>query len=104
MPAPEMGVTRWAEPGGFKPSIRRFPVAGTTVALLAHAGGPLAFGANAMGNELSVCAAQDTPRYRVCETCGQEFDTTDVEQVFHHDGEPHRQLPPFDAALTSNDT
>jgi hypothetical protein len=34
----------------------------------------------------------DALRYRTCEVCGQRYDTTDLDQVFHHDGEPHEPL------------
>ena len=32
-------------------------------------------------------------RWRTCEICGQVFDTTDVDQVFHHDKHPHEPIP-----------
>jgi hypothetical protein len=30
---------------------------------------------------------------RVCEVCGQRFDTRDQDQVFHHVAEMHKPLP-----------
>jgi hypothetical protein len=40
---------------------------------------------------------RDTPasaemRHRVCDVCGQRFDTEDQDQVFHHGPEPHEPL------------
>lgn len=32
-------------------------------------------------------------RYRVCEVCGQEFDTHDLDQTYHHSPEPHGPKP-----------
>ncbi len=29
---------------------------------------------------------------RICAVCGQAFDTTDMDQVFHHDSAPHQPL------------
>lgn len=37
--------------------------------------------------------AQTPLRFGRCSVCGQEYDTTDLDQVFHHGGEPHEPLP-----------
>lgn len=40
---------------------------------------------------------RETPklsRFRLCEVCGQTFDTEDLDQVFHHDPKPHLPMPP----------
>lgn len=37
---------------------------------------------------------RDLQHYRTCDVCGQTFDTTDPEQIFHHDGEPHEPMTP----------
>ena len=31
---------------------------------------------------------------RTCEVCGQTFDLSDVDQLFHHGPEPHEPLLP----------
>jgi len=31
-------------------------------------------------------------RYRVCEVCGQTYDTGDQDAVFHHGVEPHQRI------------
>lgn len=37
--------------------------------------------------------SQKGEHFRECDICGQRFDTTDLDQVFHHDGNPHERLP-----------
>ena len=32
-------------------------------------------------------------RFKQCDVCGQWFDATNLEHVFHHDERPHLMLP-----------
>ena len=36
--------------------------------------------------------AQDPHRYRICEICGQRFDTVNLDQTYHHGPEAHEPL------------
>ena len=48
--------------------------------------------------EIDAIERRDPPsrpdRYRVCEVCGQVYDTQHLGQSFHHQDGPHEPLPP----------
>lgn len=55
-----------------------------------------------MADQENLGADPPTLPFRVCDVCGQRFDTSDLDQVFHHDAAPHQPLLSDHRAETRN--